>query len=364
MVTSSQNPSTYGELITFTANVTAADETTPVGTVQFSLDGTNFGDPVPVGPDGSAESATLASPDPGDHTVIGAFTSAADYSGSGDIITQTVDAAGVDVGLTSSDANSDYGQGVTFTATITSQQVGTGAPSGYAQFVLDGQPLGDAVELDGNGVATSQSVSNLLPGDHEVRVLYSGDAYFVSGASSITQGVAKVVTTTVLTASPTSSTYGQTVTLSATVTPAVGAAGTPGGTVTFKRGTTTIATVPVAAGSGRQRDRGGEREQPARGQPRDPGRVLRHRVVRRQRIAGDDGLGRQAGDDDEGGCGAGQPVAARAARWPSSRPRSPPGEAPSSACRSSSGSAAPSCAPAPRTPRERPDATRCRSSCS
>ena len=118
------------------------------------------------------------------------------------------------------------------------------------QFVLDGQPLGDAVALDGDGEATSQSVSDLLPGDHEVRALYSGDVHFVSGASSITQNVAKVATATTLTATPTSTTFGQTVELSATVTPAVGTAGTPGGTVTFKRGTTTIATVPVAAGPG------------------------------------------------------------------------------------------------------------------
>ena len=62
--------------MTFTANVTAADGTTPSGTVQFSVDGADFGDPVQVGSDGSAESATLASPDPGDHTVIAAFTPA------------------------------------------------------------------------------------------------------------------------------------------------------------------------------------------------------------------------------------------------------------------------------------------------
>lgn len=252
-VSSSENPSTFGELVTFTAEVVAADGSDPVGTVQFSIDGADFGDPVPVGPDGVAESATLASPDPGDHTVIAAFTGVigvVSFAGSGDILTQTVDAAGVDVGLTSSDASSDYAQSVTFHAVVSSQQIGTGAPSGFVQFVLDGQPLGDAVALDGDGEATSPSVSNLLPGNHEVRALYSGDVHFVSGANSITQNVAKVGTATALTVTPTSTTYGQTVTLNAKVTPAVGTAGNPGGTVTFKRGTTTIATVPVAAGPG------------------------------------------------------------------------------------------------------------------
>ena len=118
------------------------------------------------------------------------------------------------------------------------------------QFVLDGSPVGDAVEVDGDGEAVSPVVSNLLPGDHEVRALYSGDTHFTSASSSLSQSVAKVATTTTLSATPASSSFGQTVTLSATVTPAAGTAGTPAGTVTFKRGSTTIATVPVAAGPG------------------------------------------------------------------------------------------------------------------
>ena len=191
------------------------------------LDGADFGDPVPVGPDGIAESATLASPDPGDHTVIAAFTGAAGYSGSGDILTQTVDAAGVDVGLTSSDASSDYGQAVTFTATITSQQVGTGAPTGYVQFVLDGQPLGDAVELDGDGEGTSQSVSNLLPGDHDVRALYSGDVHFVSGATRSPRTSPRSRPPRRWPPRRPRTTFGQTVQLNATVDPGASAPPAP-----------------------------------------------------------------------------------------------------------------------------------------
>jgi hypothetical protein len=250
VLTSSVNPSTYGELVSWTASLTAADGSTPSGTVQFSVDGVDIGDPVPVGSDGTAESLTLASPDPGDHTVIASYTAAAGWTGSGDIITQTVAAAGVDVGLTSSAPSSSYGQAATFTATVTSQQIGTDAPTGHVQFVVDGQPLGDAVAVDSDGKAVSQAVSDLLPGNHEVRALYSGDTHFVAKASSITQGVSKVATSTTLSATPTSSQFGQTIDLKATVTPGVGTAGTPGGTVTFKRGGTTIATVPVAAGPG------------------------------------------------------------------------------------------------------------------
>jgi len=248
-VSSSENPSTYGQLITFTADVDAEDGSDPAGSVQFSVDGTNFGSPVPVNAQGVAESATLASPDPGDHTVIAAFVPDPGFSGSGAILTQTVAAAGVDLEVTSSAPASPYGQGVSFTATVGSQQVGTGTPTGFVQFTVDGQPLGDAVALDG-GVATSPSVSDLVPGDHTVAVVYSGDVHFVSALESITQAVAKIGTTMTLDVSDTSTSFGQSVELTAIVDPALDTLGTPVGTVSFVDGSTTLATVPVSPGAG------------------------------------------------------------------------------------------------------------------
>ena len=243
---SSLNPSTYGQLITFTATVTADDDSVPTGAVQFSLDGADFGDPVEIDGDGVAVSATLASPDPGDHTVIAAYLPPASHAASGAALVQTVESAGVDLAIDSSDAVSDYGQAVTFTAAVASQQLGTGDPTGYVQFRVDGVALGDAVELE-NGEATSPSIATLEPGEHAVTALYSGDTRFGPVSASITQDVAKVGTTTTLTASTTSPTYGDPVELTATVTPELGGLGAPTGTVTFRDGATTLATVPVAA---------------------------------------------------------------------------------------------------------------------
>jgi hypothetical protein len=248
-VDSSENPSTFGQLITFSAHVDAADSSAPAGTVQFSVDGTDFGSPEPVNGQGNAESAALFSPDPGDHTVIAEFVPAPGFSGSGAILTQTVAAAGVDLGVTSTDSSSDYGQGVSFTATVGSQQLGTDNPTGFVQFAVDGQPVGNAVELV-DGAATSPSVANLTPGTHAVGVVYSGDAYFVPATTSLTQSVAKIGTTTTINASTTTPTYGQAVVLTATVAPANGALGAPGGTVTFVDGSTPLGTVAVSQGSG------------------------------------------------------------------------------------------------------------------
>jgi hypothetical protein len=155
----------------------------------------------------------------------------------------------VDLTLESSVPNSSYGQDMKFTATAASQQLGTGKPTGFVQFRLDGEPLGNAVAVE-DGVATSPTVSDLLPGDHTVTALYSGDLRFEPATTSYTQGVAKVSTTTGLAVSSTSTTYGEAVELTATVTPAQGALGAPVGTVTFKDGDTTLATVAVVAGGG------------------------------------------------------------------------------------------------------------------
>ena len=249
VLTSSTNPSTYGELITFRAEVSAADDSAPGGTVQFSVDGQDFGGAVAVGPDGVAESATLASPDPGDHTVIAAFTPAPGYAGSGDILVQTVAAAGVDVALSSTDADAQVGDEVRFSVEVSSQQAGTGVPTGFVQFSVDGQPLGDAVELE-DGAATSIPVGDLAPGSHAVTALYSGDIHFRPELEELTQTVAKVATTTGLSVSATTVTYGDGLVLTALVSPANGDLGVPTGSVTFLADGEEIGTVPVGPAAG------------------------------------------------------------------------------------------------------------------
>lgn len=245
-LSSSENPSTYGGLITFAADVDAADDSAPVGAVQFSVDGQDIGEPVPVDADGVAESPALASPDPGDHTVIAAFLPQAGFSGSGDLLTQTVAAAPVDIELVSTDDDVQVGDEVSFSAIVESTVVGTGTPTGWVQFSVDGVPLGNAVALD-DGRAGSQVVDDLAPGDHTVAVVYSGDLHFAPDSTSTTQSVHRVATTTTLEVADSSVTYGDAVEVTATVTPEHGDLGAPGGTVQLLDGTAVVATAPVSA---------------------------------------------------------------------------------------------------------------------
>jgi len=80
-VTSSQNPSIYGQPVTFTANVNAPSGT-PTGTVQFQIDGTNFGSPISL-TNGSASTAAISNLAVGNHSVT------AVYSGDSNFATST-----------------------------------------------------------------------------------------------------------------------------------------------------------------------------------------------------------------------------------------------------------------------------------
>lgn len=91
-VASSMNPSVGGQSVTFTATVTpnTSTPTTPSGTVQFVVDGANFGAPVAMS-NGTAEVST-ASLSAGNHTVTAQYSGDANFNPSSGTLTggQTV----------------------------------------------------------------------------------------------------------------------------------------------------------------------------------------------------------------------------------------------------------------------------------
>ncbi|MFL6282222.1 MAG: FG-GAP-like repeat-containing protein [Pyrinomonadaceae bacterium] len=71
-VSSSTNPSTSGQSVTFTATVTSTAGT-PTGTVQFKVDGTNLGSPVAINASGTASISTTTIPFGTAHTVTAVY---------------------------------------------------------------------------------------------------------------------------------------------------------------------------------------------------------------------------------------------------------------------------------------------------
>jgi hypothetical protein len=242
-VTYVSNPSPFGEVVTFTAIVTPAPA---AGTVQFSIDGADYGAPVAVGAGGVALSDPVLDLAVGDHTIQGAFSGSANFEPSTGTLTQTVVRAATTTALTSNADPSVYGDPVTFTATVSSAG---GTPSGTVEFRRDGTTIaGCGSEALVAGVATC-TVSSLGAGTHSVTAHYSGSDSFVdSSSAAYDQEVLRAATSTILESNDNPSIYRDPVTFTATVLGVGGAV--PTGTVQFEiDGVPYGAPVPLAAGS-------------------------------------------------------------------------------------------------------------------
>lgn len=142
--------------------------------------------------------------------------------------------------LGSSDAVSDLGQAVTFTATVT----GTTTPNGVVTFLSGAAVIGTA-SLNGSGVATL-SVSDLPAGPHTITAQYGGATGFAPSNGTLLQTVNKVAAFPVVTQSVNPIIAGNPVTFTLTYAPQPGTSFMPTGSVTFTD--PTVQTLPLVNG--------------------------------------------------------------------------------------------------------------------
>ncbi|MGB8260914.1 MAG: Ig-like domain repeat protein [Terracidiphilus sp.] len=245
---SSANPSLLGSQVTFTATVAIAGGggVTPDGTVSFSIDGTVVAATAPlVGGQATYQTSTLTL---GNHSV------SATYSGdTGKGILTSTASLKQDVQTTSTTAvtsslnPSNYGEAVTFTATVTGN--GTVALTGSVTFLDGGNKIGTGT-LSGtpNGTA-ALTTSSLTAGAHTITAQYGGDAdYQASASPPITQTVNQTTTSTTVSATPNPGIAGKPVAITATVKVTAGAAAVTG-TVTFTDALTKTALGSAQLGS-------------------------------------------------------------------------------------------------------------------
>jgi uncharacterized protein (TIGR03437 family) len=232
-LTSSLNPSTAGQPVTFTALVSADN-----GTVTF-LDGTTTLSTVTLS--GGRATYTTSALAAGTHTI------AATYSGGVQAtMVQTVTALESTISLAASPANAAAGQAITLTATVgpATAPAGYAPPSGQVTFSMEGGSiLAPPVVLGSVALASGKAVWNLasLPvGTHYLTASYRGDGIWAARSSQITFTVSPATTTTTVSLAMIS---GQ-----LTLTGIVTGAGTPTGTVEFRNGSTVIASAVLSGG--------------------------------------------------------------------------------------------------------------------
>ncbi|MFZ0478066.1 MAG: Ig-like domain repeat protein [Terriglobales bacterium] len=144
--------------------------------------------------------------------------------------------------VVSSSNPSYYGQGVTFTATVSAA---SGVPTGAVTFYNGTTTLGTATLSGGKGM---YSTNTLPTGLTSVAAVYSGDSKNLpSTSSALSQAVYQVASSTTLTSSPNPSAVNQIVTFTATVAGQNG--GTPTGAVAFYEGTAKLGTGALSNGT-------------------------------------------------------------------------------------------------------------------
>jgi hypothetical protein len=236
-LTGNLNPSTQGQPVTFTMNVSPASATGPV-----DVYGTLNGNPIYLGrgtlANGTA-SLTTSTLGVGSNVLDAVYFSDATHARStSPQLTQVVNPAltPTTTTLTTSPNPSTALTSVTLTATVS-----PATATGSVQFYSNGGGLGSANLIGGQAQLATLYLEG---GVRSVTATYSGDAtYATSTSAAIQQTVNQVTTTTSLTSSPNPSTLGNLVTLVAMVTPSVSYS-----TVQFFQGATLLGSSRVTNG--------------------------------------------------------------------------------------------------------------------
>jgi VCBS repeat-containing protein len=241
-LSSSANPSVFGQSVSFTITIAAASGSgTPTGTVVLQDGAASMSTFNLVNGQASFTTSGLAV---GSHSITAAYRGDLNFNAASTTLLQTVTKDASSVSLNSSANPSVFGQSQVITATVSPIAPGAGTPTGTVTF-SDGTTSLGSVNL-ANGQA-SFTLAGLGVGSHSINASYAGDGRFNSSSSTLVQTVNKASTTTTLSSSATPSTVSQSATFTASVNAVAPGAGTPTGSVTFNDGANALATVSLGS---------------------------------------------------------------------------------------------------------------------
>jgi hypothetical protein len=236
-LSSSPNPSTVGQAVTFTARISPSSAT---GTVQFVDGAVVFATAVVSGGTASVTTSALAADT---HSIFAVYSGDVNYAPStSSQLTQAVSKMHTSVTLTSSPNPAREGQTVTLTAVVSPSDA-----TGLVQF-FEGSGLLGTVAVGGGSASLvlSPEIYAFPVGTHSIAATYGGDANHASSTSAVLRQtiVRKVATSVRLSSSPNPSTVGQAVTFTVRVSPSSAT-----GTVQFVDGAVVFGTAAVSGGT-------------------------------------------------------------------------------------------------------------------
>jgi sugar lactone lactonase YvrE len=232
-ITSSLNPSHYGNPVLFTATVPTvgtvaatgiisileAGQTQPIGTATLS------GNP-------ATGTFTISSLPVGTDVITATYPGDTNYGvGASNTINQVVNQATTSTAVSSIPNPGIAGGTEAITATVTVTQ-GVSTPTGAITFMGGTTSLGSAtLTSTQSGTATATVSAKLALGNHPIVATYAGDTNDAGSSGSLALNVVQAATKTTVTTSGTPALVLSAVTLTATVASVGG--GVPTGTVTF-----------------------------------------------------------------------------------------------------------------------------------
>ncbi len=193
--------STYGQSVTYSVSVAPvnAPDGTPAGTVQFAVDGVNFGNPVTVDAHGNASSLPMSLLSAGTHTIQAIYTSNNGFQGGSDLAVLAVQTADQTIDFGSLPTVTNGNSPITLTATASSGLPVTYSVSGPATI------NGNVLTITGAGIVDIEADQ---PGDANFNAAQPVQQELTVNAAS---------TTTTLVSSNANSTFGDHVTVTANV---------------------------------------------------------------------------------------------------------------------------------------------------
>lgn len=226
-ISSSSNPSTFGQAVVLTASVLPPSGVAATGTVTF-MDGTTVLGTSAVA--GNAAQLAVSVLTTGSHSLTAAYSGNANLAASASAaLVQRVNQAATSTLLSASSNPAIFGQSVTLSAVIA--PANGGSATGTVTFLNGAATLGSA-SVSGNVAQLVVGPGVLTLGAHSLTAKYLGDGNFLASTSSVlNESVTAAPTTTSLSTSVSPSVVGKSVTFTASVSSA--SAGTLAGTVKF-----------------------------------------------------------------------------------------------------------------------------------
>ena len=175
-LSSSANPAVFGQPVSFTATVSSGAGI-PTGTVQFKIDGVNFGAAVALDGTGKAVSGSTTSLAVGARAISAVYSGATSFATSSGSLSQSVTKANVTVTVTSNHNPVKKGTSITFTVTVAPLSPSTKTPGGKVKLFRNGTQIGSKKSLSGGKVSWTITWT-AATGTFNMTAKYLGNANF------------------------------------------------------------------------------------------------------------------------------------------------------------------------------------------